>query len=172
MKHFIMLCLVLGWILPELKAQEGLEVFKTNSREQYDYKTGDTLCVQLRKQPELLCGPWAYVDRESILIGDSYVKLDSIEWVDISNKRKVPKRWNLVGNFLIASGAGYVILDHANSILLDGEEARVDLGVVRTGAGLVAGGFLVKIIAYLSSPSGKVPIGKEYKINVIDYSSQ
>ena len=170
MKQIFLLCLLIGLALPGLMAQESLEVYKPDSERHYYFQTGDTLCVQLQKQPELLCGIWAYIDRETIFINGTLVKLDSIEWVDVSQKIEPRDKWNLPANFLIAAGVGYVALDQVNSLLFD-QEPRVDLGVVRSGAYLVAGGFLIKLVALMTKPSGKARIGKKYKISVTDYSS-
>ena len=131
--------------------------------------TGDSLQLQLKGQSDALNGTWGYYNKETIIFGDTLLRLSDIDWIDISEMNKGERLWNVASNLLLMAGVGYFALDQAN-ILVETGSLHVNEDVATFSASAVAGGLLIKLFGSILRDK-KARIGRKYIVAVTDYST-
>ncbi|HEX8529059.1 MAG TPA: hypothetical protein VF646_03520 [Cytophagales bacterium] len=137
------LWLVLG--LQVAAAQRLLIVRKAYSRLSYQYKEGERLKLRLRGTREILRGYWKYQSEDTILVNGQTVELNGIRWIDVTGKEKGVWILRKGRDLLTLAGAGYFATSQLNN-LFEGGDGGGGKQVLRTSAGLVAGGILCGVL--------------------------
>ncbi len=137
------LWLVLGFQVAG--AQRLLIVQKAYSRLNYHYKEGEGLKLRLRDTGEVLCGSWKYQSEETILVNGQKVELSAIRWIDVTGKEKGVWVLRKGRDLLTLAGTSYLAASQFNN-LFEGGDGGGGQPVLRTSAGLVAGGILCGVL--------------------------
>ncbi len=137
------LWLVLGFQVAA--AQRLLIVRKAYSRLSYSYQEGEKLKLRLRDTGEVLRGSWKYQSEDTILVNGQEVELNAIRWIDVTGKEKGVWILRKGRDLLTLAGTGYFAASQFNN-LFEGGDGGGGQPVLRTSAGLVAGGIVCGVL--------------------------
>ncbi|MBD0255347.1 MAG: hypothetical protein ICV83_06480 [Cytophagales bacterium] len=145
MRKYIIAALWIGLGYQVAAAQRLLIVQKSYSRLSYHYKEGERLKLRVCDTGEILRGSWKYQSEDTILVNGQKVELKGIRWIDVTGKEKGVWILRKGRDLLTLAGTGYFAASQFNN-LFEGGDGGGGLPVLRTSAGLVAGGIACGVL--------------------------
>lgn len=126
-------------------SQKYLLLDKLGSTKQFKYYEGETLRFKLKGDDHFSTGVIQLLQDSTIILDNGVVYLQ-----DISALQVIPDNKGLLGSSgtrkFKRGGIVLILIDQFNSIVIDGEPARISPGVMIAAGSLVAFGYILDLV--------------------------
>lgn len=146
MKRLLLFILLSTAVVVDTTAQNSY-LLLSNLRKsgQAYYEKGEDLKFKIKNDTIFLTLEITGFDKESIIFDDIIVRLDTIETIDIRNKKGIGTGISRAGGQIMFIGFGYMVIDWFNRRVVSRGKGGFDENVTKTSAGIFAGGLLIRL---------------------------
>ena len=164
MNRTLLLLLVLIFSCELVYSQDFLLLSRPGKKKRFKYYAGDELVFQLNRENHFNRAKIVGLTSDSVYFQNTGIKITEIQKVDIRDKNEHLWRPEVFSGAFMTAGVGYFTVHHFNQIIVKQRGLKIDGGVAKWSAYLIAASYLIHL-----SKLKYFRVNKRNKISVVTF---